>query len=198
MSTGLNKTHADATAKRPNRLLVAFVTLAVLVGAMTLTQAVAWASVGEQVVFTGSPGLFALVATAWLAAASKSWEFWRRWIWLPLLTGVALSVIVVSLTVAVESAAEEQAEQQLANQCASAEGELTRLTDSHDGIVATARQFMKVSLVPNGWIPRPPAQPRDWTGGEATASWEYYVSNEGPQLKDDIDALEAAILRECP
>lgn len=191
----------DKSVRRPNRLLVAFVTLALISGVLTLAQVVAWAAAGMPVEFAGgwSPGAFAIISAGWMTAACKSWGAWRKWIWLPLIGGIVLSVALVMPVASVEREAEEQAAQEHAQQCDDARIELTRLTEAHDTLVAISGELYNSPVdLDDDWVPSPPSTGiiRDLTGGTERA-WEYYSSNDGPQLASDIESLDADIQREC-
>lgn len=200
MATELGEAAPDQAVKRPNRLLVAFASLALISGTLSVAQMATWAATGMPLEFVGgwSPGAFAIISAGWMTAACTSWEAWRKWIWLPLAAGVVLSVALVLFVVSGERAAEEQAVQEHAQQCDDARTELARLAESHDALVASAGELYPAPVRSEDWVPTEPSSTaaRDLTGGAARA-WEYYSSNNGPQLASDIESLDAAIQREC-
>lgn len=200
MSTGLGEATQNNAVKRPNRLLIAFVTLALISGVLTVTQVATWAAAGMPMEFAGgwSPGAFAIICAGWMSAACKSWAAWKKWIWIPVIAGVVLSVALVLLVASGERATEEQSIRADAQQCNDARSELTRLTESHDALVASAGELYPAPVRSADWVPSEPSStgPRDLTGGAARA-WEYYLSNSGPQLASDIESLDKAIAQEC-
>lgn len=200
MSTEVGEATQNKAMKRPNRLLVGFVTLALISGVLTVTQVATWAAAGMPVEFAGgwSPGAFAIISAGWMATACKSWAAWRKWIWIPVIAGVILCVTLVALVASGERAIEEQAVRAHAQQCDDARSELTRLTESHDALVSSAGELYPAPVRSEDWVPSEPSSTgaRDLTGGAARA-WEYYSSNNGPQLASDIESLDKAIAQEC-
>lgn len=200
MATELGEAATDQAVKRPNRLLVAFATLALLSGTLSVAQVATWAAADMPLELAGgwSPGAFAIISAGWMAVACKSWDAWRKWIWLPLIAGVVLSVALVMLVVSEERASEEQSVQEHAQQCADARSDLARLTEAHDALVTAAAEIDASPFRADDWVPSPPStQVTDLTGGGAARAWEYYSSSDGPQLASDIESLDAAIQQEC-
>lgn len=134
--------YAHTVTTRPQPLLVSLATLPLVMGAMLLAQLVTWSAAGEGVTLSGdwSPGLFAIIATAWMAAACKSWESWRRWIWVPVVVGVILTVVLVNLILSVERSTEETATAELEAQSHAAMIELKQLSNTYDRLVDDAKQ----------------------------------------------------------
>ena len=54
------------------------------------------------------PGLIAIIAGIVMGAKCRSWESWRKWIWLPLVVAVTLMFVVMGFTA--QSIAREEAE----------------------------------------------------------------------------------------
>ena len=66
------------------------------------------------------PGLIAIIAGVVMGAKCRSWESWRKWIWLPLVVAVTLMFVVMGFTaqsVAREQAQEEAHQAEIAQAC---------------------------------------------------------------------------------
>lgn len=66
------------------------------------------------------PGLIAIIAGIVMGAKCRSWESWRKWIWLPLVVAVTLMFVVMGFTaqsIAREQAREKAHQAEIAQAC---------------------------------------------------------------------------------
>lgn len=93
------RTDTDATQSPPSGFRFAAATLFVVGATATFAPFLAAAMFGLSVTWDGqrsTGGIVAVVASIAMWIWCRSWEAWRRWVWLPVIATVIISFLVVS------------------------------------------------------------------------------------------------------
>lgn len=127
------------------------------------------------------PGLIAIISGVVMGATCRSWDSWRKWIWLPLVAAVALVFVVMGFTA--QSIAREEAAAEAARQAEVAQACQNLLQQIEDS--AAEIEDLRALYAADTGIPLPSwsdLKPPAWGGGP---------------LEDQYDQQRAEYIASC-
>ena len=129
------------------------------------------------------PGLLAIITGIVMGAKCRSWESWRKWIWLPLVVAVTLMFVVMGFTaqsIAREEAEEEARQAEIAQACQGLWQQVDAKATEIDGARAAREASANDPNAPS-WVSDPNLP--SWS-----TPWDVADQEEYDRLRAEYDA----------
>jgi len=192
------RTTAPAPAKKESGFKFGSATLILLGFVSWGAQFVAASTFGIAEYFIwdsrSTGGLIAVIAGIVMWVKCRSWESWRKWIWLPILISVTLAFIIMGSTapsIAREDAEihqeqevrqeEEAANAKIAQACQDLSQQIEAKSDEIDASVDSRRRQAEAQADPSWDGPT-------WAGLDRPDPWEVADREEYDRLRAEYDA----------